>query len=221
MERFFLTDHKMDGDFYLGGIRNIDYYARDFIDTKGTIARIRDSMEFAPKHPVRQAIHVESGQTMTMIQVGKFAHAEQKALDRLASLLPDIMKAVSGTPHNASTIHAARIHMLVNNDSCSRCDAVIKASIESNGWLVRTLRASIETAKQYSVTNNLLLELSCTARVSAAVSSFAPYGTGEPLDGFRDLTFYSRGGICKHVKSTDRWTKDSNTTSGAIFKFYE
>ncbi len=133
MERFFLDNHGLDENPYLGVIRNVDYYARDLLDTVDTISRVRDSMRFVAEHPVRQAIITESEQPMAPIQIGKFAHAEQKSLDKLALLLPYFIKIKNAAPHNARVIHGARIHMLVNNDSCSRCDAAIKAATELDG----------------------------------------------------------------------------------------
>lgn len=189
------------------------------LDTVDTISRVRNSMEFVEINPVRKAIITESKLPMAAIQIGKFAHAEQKALDKLALLLPSFIKEINAAPHNARVIHGARIHMLVNNDSCSRCDAVIKAAIERNGWLIRTLHAKLEEVRAYAV-DPFPLNLHDELRVSAAVSSFAPYSTGEPLEGLNDSLFYSRGGICKHVVATDRWTKEANTTNGAILKLY-
>ncbi len=66
----------------------------------------------------------------------------------------------------------------------------------------------------------LLIDSHEGLRVSAVVSSFAPYNTGEPLEGLGDSLFYSRGGTCKHVTATGRWTKEANTTNGAILKLY-
>lgn len=219
MKKFFLDSRDLDENPYLNVIRNVDYYARDLLDTEDTISRVLNSTRFVAADPVRQAIITESEQPMAPIQIGKFAHAEQKALDKLALLLPSFIKIINAAPHNARVIHAARIHMLVNNDSCSRCDAVIKAAIEPNGWLIRTLRAKMEEVRVYAV-DPLLLNLHEGLRVSAAVSSFSPYSTGEPLEGLDASPFYSRGGTCKHVIATNRWTKEPITANGAILKCY-
>ncbi|MCR5224684.1 MAG: hypothetical protein K6C34_01230 [Alphaproteobacteria bacterium] len=87
--------------------------------------------------------------------------------------------------------------MLVNNDSCSRCDASIRAAILTNGWFVRTLQAKIAELIAYEQ-ENFTLKLSKSIDVSAAISSLVPYNTGEPIEGYPTL-FYSRGGTWKHI----------------------
>lgn len=220
MESFFLESNEFSRDPYLEKIKNVDYYARDLLDTIDTVSRVRRSMQYVAKHPVRNAIIAETDQRMGLIQIARFAHAEQKVLDRLALLLPSFLEMISKAPHNAKILHNVRIHMLVNNDSCCRCDAVIKAAIERDGWLMRTLLAKIEEVKAYTV-DTFSLDLHEKFYVSAAVSSFIPYTTSEALEGLDCLRFYSRGGICKCITATNRWIEENDTTKGAILKIYK
>lgn len=122
---------------------------------------------------------------MFQTQIRKFAHAEQKALDRLAEDLPAILSFI--IKDKKTELKGIRIHMLVNNDSCCRCDATIKASIAPHGWLFKRLRGTItELEKDVTLSSNF--------KISAYVSSINTYNSAESLNTAGiELKFYSRG----------------------------
>lgn len=163
----------------------VDYYARDFHDTKRTLTRV--SQTLLPNNKIHMMIkqEIDSNVPDFLIQIRKFAHAEQKALDRLAEDLPAILSFI--IKDKKTELKGIRIHMLVNNDSCCRCDATIKASIAPHGWLFKRLRGTItELEKDVTLSSNF--------KISAYVSSINTYNSAESLNTAGiELKFYSRG----------------------------
>lgn len=198
MERF-LTKN---GNLPIGKVNNIDYYSMDMHDSIVTAKRVYATVNYVgyKNHPICKALAEETLQQDNIIV--KFAHAEQRAIDRLALMLPDFITSIAQESNgNHLILKGIRVHMLVNNDSCCRCDAVIRATIEkgkvpgTRGWLERLLIASakqsetfLDVPKKIDVDENVL--------ITAAVSSVIPYNTGLDLNG---MHFLSRGGIMREV----------------------
>lgn len=199
MERF-LTEK---GDLPFGRVRNVDYYSMDMHDSIVTAKRVYTTMNYVDfkDHPICKALTKETLQQDNIIV--KFAHAEQRAIDRLALMLPDFITSIAQKSNvgNHIILKGIRVHMLVNNDSCCRCDAVIRAMTEkgkvpgTRGWLERLLIAS---AKQSETFLDVPKKIDVDEKVviTAAVSSMIPYNTGLDLDG---MHFLSRGGIVREV----------------------
>ena len=199
MERF-LTEN---GTLSVGKVSNIDYYSMDMHDSIVTAKRVYATVNYVDykDHPICEALTKETLQQDKIIV--KFAHAEQRAIDRLALMLPDFITLIAQKSNvgNHLILKGIRVHMLVNNDSCCRCDAVIRATIEkgkvpgTRGWLERLLIASakqsetfLDVPKKIDVDENVV--------ITAAVSSVIPYNTGLDLNG---MHFLSRGGIMREV----------------------
>lgn len=203
-------------------VKGVDYYKRDLQDTEQSMERIQSIIMFAHKNPVLQAILQEIKQKMeeeiASKQIGRFAHAEQRALDRLAVDLPCIIKFISEKiVKDAIEIKRMNVHMLVNNDSCCRCDATIKAMIAKNGWLHERLKLGIKDAP-FPIT------LATNIKFSAAVSSFVPYNTGIELtlnEEEEGVQYYSRGlsSITSVFKKPDK--EECCVTQGVALKLYE
>lgn len=199
MERF-LAD---GGNLPIGMVSNIDYYSMDMHDSIVTAKRVYATMNYVDyrENLIRNALTEEALNRNDIIV--KFAHAEQRAIDRLAIMLPDFITSIAQDviKGNHLILKGIRVHMLVNNDSCCRCDAVIRATIEKGkvpgkgGWLERLLIASakqseafLDIQKKINVDRNVV--------ISAAVSSVIPYNTGVDL---KEKHFLSRGGIMREV----------------------
>lgn len=215
---------------YFKLLKNIDYYSMDIHDTASTIKRVHNTMLFS-KHNYMSS-HVCSciidessiAEEVGINEIRKFAHAEQRALDRVSIMLPDFITEISKSVENQIIIKGIRINMLVNNDSCSRCDAVIKMSIEKKGWLERLLISSIQQSIAFSEKEGHIIG-GTNFNVTAAVSSKTPYNTGMDLG---DVSFSSRGGIEREVGKIDDNKVDLKnscvefiTKKESILKIYE
>ena len=199
MEGFLVKDAKLPFD----GIGNMDYYSMDLHDTSSTVRRVLDTMRFVgyQGHPVCSSIleEVSHPERIELDEIRKFAHAEQRVLDRLAIMLPDFVTSIAKDLSVGSNIifKGMRVHMLVNNDSCCRCDAVIKGATEKRGWLERLLIASIHRSEAFlDLPKVIAIDSDTGLVITAAVSSVAPYNTGMDLNGMR---FLSRGGTMREV----------------------
>lgn len=172
----------------LDAIRVVDYYSRDTHDTQKSLGRVHDTL--LEHNSIHRAIKAEAAHIEPdfLTQIRKFAHAEQRVLDRVSEDLPKIISLIEG---NNITIQRVRLHMIVNNDSCCRCDATIKAAIEPKGWLFKRLRCAIS---ELAIEGRKTVTLADSLQISAAISSTTAYNSGEPLiiDGC-ELRFYSRG----------------------------
>lgn len=133
------------------------------------------------------------------IQIRKFAHAEQRTLDRIVTDLPMIVNDIKD---DNVVINSVRLHMLVNNDSCCRCDAVIKACIAQDGWLHTQLMCAVS---ELEIKKKKQIELNPKLKISAAISSTNAYNSGENLEIAQDiLTFFSRGMTCLNFTTQDK-----------------
>ena len=199
MEKFLIET----GELPFGRISNVDYYSMDLHDTSSTVRRVLDTMNFIgyKEHPICSNIikEVSHPEHIELNEIRKFAHAEQRALDRLAIMLPDFITAIAKDSSIKSDIVVTglNLNMLVNNDSCCRCDATIKGATEKQGWLERSLIASVHKSLAFLDIPNKKIALSPAGlHITAVVSSVAPYNTGMDLNG---MHFLSRGGIMREV----------------------
>ncbi len=220
------------GKLPFGRINNVDYYSMDLHDTSSTVKRVLDTMSFVGyrEHPICSSIigEVSHPEHIELDEIRKFAHAEQRALDRLAIMLLDFITAIAKDPSVGSNVivKGMRVHMLVNNDSCCRCDAVIKGATEKRGWLERLLIASMHTSETFLESpKRIVVDSDTGLMVTAVVSSVAPYNTGMDLN---EMHFLSRGGIMREVmrKKSDSFERkepaiDELSRKVPILKFYE
>lgn len=204
MEKFLVEAEELP----FGKISNVDYYSMDLHDTGITVKRAFDTMMFVgyKNHPICSNIleEVSHPEHIELNEIKKFAHAEQRAIDRLAIMLPDFVTAIAkdssakDSPKKANiVVTGLNVNMLVNNDSCCRCDAIIKGATEKHGWLERLLVASVYKSLAFlDVPNEKIVLSSAGLGITAAVSSVAPYNTGMNLS---EMRFLSRGGTIREV----------------------
>lgn len=228
MERFLVETEELP----IGRIRNVDYYSMDLHDTSSTVKRVLDTMRFVgyKYHPICYSIleEVSHPDHIELDEIRKFAHAEQRVLDRLAIMLPDFVTEIAKDPSigNDIIVKGMRVHMLVNNDSCCRCDAIIKGATEKRGWLERLLITSVHKSETFlDPPKRIVIDSDTGLMVTAAVSSVAPYNTGMDLNGMR---FLSRGGIIREVmrkKAAGFERKDPSVDEASkkvpVLKIYE